>query len=281
GDMANFELLINSAAQRGPDNWTTIYYTSLAKDLGPALEQFDTLIDLRPDDWYPVYIRGVVYYHTAGNYDLARADFEQAIALYPNVNVPYLSATMLALRQGRIPDAQGYVETVVREYPDITTTMRALDALYGESDSMTRYGAYFYSAGTYLALGLYPQVIEDATTVITALDEDPALEVLLLSGAISTNLADLYTLQGLAYCNLDDPANAVTAYTNALAITPDFAVVHLLRAQSFQALGQDEDAAADFELAVDHTLGSDFDAWIAAALAGDWTCETFFEYDVE
>ncbi len=270
GDLRAFDIDIGTAQIRGPDNWLSGLMMSPTASFDEALRLYDQVIILRPEDWYPHFLRGIMYYQWQGNLDAARADLAQSIALDPPLHLPHLPAVLIALREGRSADAQALVATIREKYPDAQATNRAMQAVYGNSPHHRHIGAFF-AASTNLALKQYTAVLEQTDTALIP-DGDGAADDISPIG-----IADLLLVRGLAQCNLGEDAAAEASYTRALDLTPDFPLLHILRAQVRQAQGDASGAAADFAAAQEHTLGTAFDAWLAAAQAGEWDCQNLLD----
>ena len=257
-----------------PDGWAMPLFWTVEENMLTARRNYDRLAELRPDDWFVFFLRGTFYYYGMSDLEQARAEFGQSIALKPAGNLPYIAASMIALREGEMSDAQDLFHTVLTEYPDPELTNRAMEVVYGENAE--HFVGPFFSAATNYTLGQYDDVISQIDTFTTHLFEQPEIEALI--GQELTELGDLYTLEGLTYCNMKDYAAAETAYDRAIGYSHDFKLLYLLRGQARQMQGKTDAAQEDFATARDHTLGAEFDAWVEAGAAQEWTCETMTDY---
>jgi serine/threonine protein kinase/tetratricopeptide (TPR) repeat protein len=275
GDEQNYLADLTSMQRLGPDNWTLPLFMSAEDNVIAGIKIYDQLAALRPDDWFVYFLRGTFYYYGLKNLDQARADFEQSIALKPAGNLPYISALIIALRQGRMADAQNLGRAILTEYPDPELTNRALRAVYGDSVEHDFTGTFF-SAGTNYALGQYDDVVAQIQSF------DDYLINQLRAGVVVdqkvTQLSDMYLLQGLADCNLKDYPAAEDAYRKAITYSPDFALLYVLRGQVRLEQGEPDGAAQDFAAARQKDLGPEFAAWVEAGAEMAWTCETMLEY---
>lgn len=200
-----------------------------------AVSLISLMVDARPDDWYPLNFRAAAYY-LDGQYDLAWADYERALALEPQANFPYIPAAFILLRQGRVLESAQLIDTVIVRFPDTTFSMRMLASTFGSTSGEVAVFGPAFSAFTNLILRRYDLAIADV---------DAAL-------LINPNLADLHLARGYAYCNLaylerergeTEAAAAnfqqsIDGYSAGITLEPDYAVLHLLRAEVYRASGQ-------------------------------------------
>ncbi|MBK8020272.1 MAG: protein kinase [Chloroflexi bacterium] len=259
GDFAGSAQDLGTAQRLAPAEWLQPYYliantATFQRDYAAAILAYDRIVAGRPDDWFPLNYRGALHYLMA-DYEAARRDLEASIAMGPNTNFPYPFATLIALRDGRIGDARGLMRTVLREFPDPSFANRTLEALYGEDDFII-WGPFF-AAYTNLILGQYDQVIADVQQALT----------------LRSDLADLFLIEGLAYCALQQYPLADIAYTQGLEIEPQHPMLLLLRSESRGAQGQAEAAQADLDAALALGLGDEFNALAASDAV---SCANFF-----
>ncbi|MBL8134634.1 MAG: protein kinase [Anaerolineae bacterium] len=259
GDFAGAAQDLGTAQRLAPENWLQPYYliantATYTRDYPSAIAAYDRIVAGRPDDWFPFNYRGALHY-LIGDYAAARRDLDSSIALKPNANFPYPFATLIAMRDGRIGDARALMRTVLREFPDPAFANRTLQALYGQDDAII-WGPFF-AAYTNLILGQYDRVIADVQRALS----------------LRADFADLYLLEGLAYCSLGDHAQAEAAYTSGLEIEPQHPVLLVLRAESRIAQGMMEQGTADLNAALAMDLGEEFEAM---ATSERITCANFF-----
>lgn len=251
-DCATAELL-------GPDDWTmplavlgTRGYAT--GDFANSIDYYERVVAARPDEWYPLNFLGAIYY-LSGDYDRALTYLEQAIALHPDFNFPYIFAISVAMRQARFEDARAYIETILADYPDpafsnrIVATTLSGDEIFGPS----------VAAGGYLYIGQYADVIPQAEAAL----------------AINDQLPDMYLALGYAQCNLGDYAAAEAAYTDAIALEPDYMTVYLLRAEVRLKQGDMAGSVQDTQTVLASDQSDMFAPYIEAAMAGDLSCENF------
>jgi serine/threonine protein kinase/tetratricopeptide (TPR) repeat protein len=256
---------VETARRLKPDGWATPYYLGgyyalYINDLDTALQEDDKIVALRPDDWFAYFSRGGVN-HLLGRYDDAWPDLEQAIALGPDVNFPYIPAALIALRQGRFADAQDLVNLTLKTFPDPSLSARLIHAIYGERANFVL--VPMLSAASYLVLGQYDAAVTDSQRALAMDDQD----------------SDVYLVEGLAYCNLGDLADAEQAYTRGIDADPTFTMLYALRAE-VRARQGDVPGSLHDSLAVQQSDQADVYApLMAAGVAGDWTCEKMFSFD--
>ncbi len=275
GNEQGFTADLSSMKRLGPQDWTMPLFMSAEDNVIAAIQIYQRLADLRPDDWFVFFLRGTFYYYGMHDLDQARADFEQSIALKPPGNLPYISAAVIAMRQGRMADAEALVRAILTEYPDPELTNRALLAVYGASAEHD-FTSTFYAAGTNYGLGQYDDVVQQIQTFLDYMSSQPDHESLF--NQETTALSDLYFLQGLAYCNLRDYPSAQEAYTMAINYSPNFALAYVLRGQMRIEQGDRDAAAEDFTTARAQKQDPTFAAWIDAGQNMAWTCADMMEY---
>jgi len=253
-----------TALRLGPDQWASPLCL-LGNDafflgnLDEAISYYSRVVELRPDDWFAVCYRGGLNYLN-GEYDLAKADLQRAIALGPKANFPYAFSAMIALREGRMVDAAALMHTVLTEFPDPAFGNRTWLAMYGDMGPNI-FGPTMAAFGN-LILGQYDGVIRDSEAAL----------------AINDQLADLYFMQGFAYCNLKEYEAAEAAYTRGLETDPDFIVLYLLRAEVRAKQNNLAGAFEDVGTAQASELGDALAEVIAASRSGALSCEDFFSH---
>ncbi len=238
-----------------------------------ALDAYNKVAELRPDDWFVHFLIGMMYYDGQGDMETAQAALEDSFANHPEANLPYVTAMLIALRQGDITAAQAYAEIILTKFPDPDLTNRAFEVVYGEADAEGLSGLY-YEAGTNLVLGQYGDVAQSITAALEALFAAPVVPGQL--GEDIYALSDIFFMQGIAYCNLDDATAAIEAYSQAIRFG-DFPTAHAMRAQMYEIQLNMSQADADYAAARE-LGGADFELWVAAARSGNWTCENVLEY---
>jgi tetratricopeptide (TPR) repeat protein len=189
-------------------------------------------------------------------------DCDRAIELNPPMIFPYPYATAVALRNGQINEAAAFIKIVVQDFPDPYYATRIMQTYQGNIENNPV--APFYSAYANLALGQYQQVIQDTNMV---------LEII--------RLADVYLVQGLAYCNLGKYDDALDSYSEGINLEPDYAVLYLLRSEIQARQGNMEALLNDVAVIQQSPLNEILSPYVQAGMAGDFSCETFFDFDYE
>jgi tetratricopeptide (TPR) repeat protein len=255
---------IETAQRLGPPDWTSPLYVEAiyavsVNDFDRGLALFDRIVALRPDDWFAVDYRGTLYY-LKGDYEHARADLEHAVELGPSASFPYVVLAMLTAHEGRLQDMQQYQRIVITQFPDPTFSTRLIKGIYGDLPFAV---SPMLSAAGNLILGQYEQVIIDTETAL----------------AIDSQLVDMYLVQGLSYCNLDDYVAAEAAYSRGIEVAPDFIALYALRAEVRARQGNLTGSMQD-ALTVRHSdVGAVFIDLMTSAMEGRWNCKEFFNYD--
>jgi serine/threonine protein kinase/tetratricopeptide (TPR) repeat protein len=250
---------VETATRIGPEGWTMplMVLANISTNVNEIFDVFDRIIAQRPDDWLALFFRGSIAYQTL-RFDIARADFEAAIALSPDANFPYVYAALLALREGRVADAAAAVDVILREYPDASFMNRLLTATFGEN-TRNSYGTIVASFSS-LVLGRYQDAVDAARTGLVYF----------------ANNADLFLVEGLASCSLGSNLTADRAYSQAIARAPDHVIAYVLRAETRLKRGETEAAEADFEKARALDSTDTLEPLIEAIRARDVGCQNFF-----
>ena len=163
-------------------------------------------------------------------------------------------ATLIALRQGRIGDVSESM-TILSKQPNPTLTDRFMTALYGE-EYANLLGNSMAAIG-HLSLGQYYVVIQDTDTVLS----------------VVPTYTEMYLLQGLSYCNLDDYANAEAAYTQGLTLDPSFTLLYLLRAEVRVELDEVTGAMEDIAAVQQSALAENLRPYLSAVESGEFSCK--------
>lgn len=268
GKLEEARLDAISAQRLGPENWSVPFYllgsnAVSAGNIEEAIGFYNQVVEQRPEDWFPYFVRGVGHY-IKREYDQAEIEFDQAIALQPNANLPYSLAMMIALREGRIEDAQKMIDTVLEQFPDPTFAARVTRIIFGDAEIMdVLVGAQ--TAFGYLALGQHSTVIEETTRAL-ALNSD------LLK-------TELYFMLGVSECSLRDYPASEAAYTKAISSDPDFPLLYLMRAEVHNKQGQPLKALGDLR-AARRVAGENIGAELTRQLSANGTqtigCENVF-----
>ncbi len=257
GRLDEARLDIETARRIGPADWA-IPRAMLANDallrgdLAAAVAEYDQVVALRPDDWFGHTYRGALHY-LGGDEARAREDLERAIALGPDANYPYALAALIALREGRLPEAAALSETILRRYPDPALGNLLLRGTFGAGGAANPLGPLL-SSFTGLVLGQHDLAAAEADALRAALP----------------GLPDAYLLRGLADCNLGRHAEAEAAYSEGLVRVPSDGLLHLLRADARRRQGD----AAGLEEDIRALAGTPLAPYAEEARTGQLACET-------
>ncbi len=255
----------STALRIGPDGWAVPLYTKSfaalleGEDQQESVAIFNQIIEMRPDDWYAYALRAGLFFN-AGIYVRALEDAEKSIELGPDVSLPYVYATMIAIRQGDLDAARGYANRIVDEYPDPSLLDRVTAATFGDrADPSVILGSSF----GWMLVG-QP---ERATADINRLDDE-----------IVEASADLSFLEGMAACAVEEYAEAEDAFQNAIEADNSFALAHVMYASSLGLQGKTGELT-DYRNTLIRTLarspleGRDI---FQAVRNGDISCGTLF-----
>jgi serine/threonine protein kinase/tetratricopeptide (TPR) repeat protein len=256
---------LRTAQSLGPKGWMMPIWLLgwdaffFRKDLDDAINYLTQTVEARPDDWWAWFSRGGAYYFQH-KFDLSRSDVERAIELGADLNFPYIMAMGIALREGRLQDAQQLYRTVREKFPDPTIAERMTLTTFGPEAAKTLLIPLVAMFGN-LTLGQWREIIN------VPFEDD-------------VSLSDPYVIRGLAYCNLKDYPAAEAAYTKAIEAEPDYALPYALRAEVRLHQGNVLGVAADALDVSQHDVGGVYTALLAMAQAGDVSCENFFDADL-
>lgn len=233
-------------------------------DFPGALAAFSRVVEARPDDWFSLSYRAGISY-VLGDIAAARADLERAIALNPQTSLPYSYAIIIALREGRVADAQELTSEVRQRF----SGQRGYDNVF---TTATLGGENFVS----LAVATFDQLMgaQFSAAVATA---DRALALAGAGALPPAALADLSFMRGFAQCNAGDYAAAADSYSTALAQSPDFALLHILRAEARSRLGDGLGAIEDLNSAASGPQAERLAPTLQAAQSGAIGCQNVLQ----
>jgi Flp pilus assembly protein TadD len=260
--MGNFALSnqdADTALRLAPEDWIIPYYlkgmeSMMSNDLAGGIEAHTRIIEKRPDDWMPYNQRGYMYFR-AQKYEEARTDIDRSITLKPEMEWPYMWATLIALRQGRIDDASAQMKNILGGGSNPVFVERLFAAMYGVENAKLL-GASMAAIG-HLSFGQYAVAVQDADMVLAAMP----------------TYAEMHLLKGVSYCNLGDYENAQDAYSQGLAVDPSFTLLHFLRAEVRGKLGNMNGAAEDLAVVPQSDLYENLKDYLAAAQSGQFSCK--------
>lgn len=162
----------------------------------------------------------------------------------------------------RIVDDLKQLETLpflhirVREYPGTIRTLReAMDVAQAQAATVVVWGRSY--ARDFRDLTFEQQVIAgwnvgplgelleypiSAFLYMLSDQNSKALASIDKALVFNNQLVDLYLLRGLSYCRMGEYEIAAQAYSDGLALDPDFALLYLLRYDAYEALGEKDKA---------------------------------------
>jgi tetratricopeptide (TPR) repeat protein len=251
---------LTTALLLSPHDWIIPYYirgneSLVTNDLSAGVDAYTQIIEERPDDWLAYNQRGYLYLR-AQKYDEARADIEKSIALGPKTEWPYMWATLVALRQGRLSDVPVYMgDIMANPSKDPAFVQQLMTAIFGEENS--RLLGASMAAIENLAFAQYDASVQSA---------DKVLQVL-------PNYAEMYLLEGLSYCNIENYPKAEEVYSKGLEADPSFTMLHFLRAEVRARQGNANGAAEDLSVVAQSNISENLKPYIEAAKNGQFSCK--------
>ena len=176
-----------------------------------AIADFTQAIKLDPNNAAAYCNRGVVY----DDYDRAIADFNHAIKLDPNYATAYYNRGVAYYNVGDYDGAIAEFNQVIKLDPNNANT-------------------YNNRGITYYNKGEYDHAIADYTE---AIELDP-------------NFVDAYYNRGITYEKKDDYNRALTDYTQAIKLNPNYTAAYNSRGFVYVGTGAYDRAIADFNQAI-------------------------------
>jgi len=261
--LGNFSLGrqdFDTSVRLAPAGWVMPYHlrgteSLIMNDLAGGIDSYTRILEKRPDDWFPYNMRGYLYFRTQ-QYEEARADIERSIELGPEAEWPYMWATLIAFRQGRLEDVSVFMGNLMsNQSKNPVFVQRLMTALYGEENAKLL--GYSIAAIGHLSLGQYDVSAQDADTVL----------------AVVPTYAEMYLLKGLSYCNIDEYQKAEEAYSAGLKVDPSFTMLHFLRAEVRGKLGDETGAAEDLSVVGQSDISENLKPYIEAARSGQFSCK--------
>jgi len=261
--LGNFSLSrqdFDTSVRLAPAGWVMPYHlrgteSLIMNDLAGGIDSYTRILEKRPDDWFPYNMRGYLYFR-AQQYEEARADIERSIELGPEAEWPYMWATLIAFRQGRLEDVSVFMGNLMSDQSkNPVFVQRLMTALYGEENAKLL--GYSIAAIGHFSLGQYDVSAQDADTVL----------------AVVPTYAEMYMLKGLSYCNIDEYQKAEEAYSAGLKVDPSFTMLHFLRAEVRGKLGDETGAAEDLSVVGQSDISENLKPYIEAAQTGQFSCK--------
>jgi tetratricopeptide (TPR) repeat protein len=252
-DVAELTRVIGSGKATAQDYLNRAEWLQLMSEIPGAVRDYTRALarreELTLDDLAFLYVRRGVCYRRLARYPQALEDIQQAIALKPETE--YYWSCLGMVRYHQHDYRQGVADLTYALELDPVNDERSWEfrglcyQSLGEheaaiADFSHRLGMavepfaklYAYRAYSYVMLGRNAEALADCQRG-SALDPH--------GGPF-----ELYRLMGHAYFALGDAAGALGAFSQALALAPEVAELHLWRGQAFHALGDEAAAADDF-----------------------------------
>ena len=180
-----------------------------------AIEDYNMVIQLKPDDAVAYYNRGMAY-GVKCKYDYAIKDFDMAIQLKPDLTVAYYN-------RGVAYKNKRENELAIADF----TRAIELNSDYAE--------AYNHRGVVYGDKGNYDRAIEEITEAIK-LDPD---------------YTEAYTNRAVAYNNKRENELAIADFTKAIELNPDYANAYYDRGVAYGLKGNPDSAFKDFNTAIE------------------------------
>jgi len=260
GEFARGRQDIDTAKRFSPPGWIMPDYflgseSLITEDLDSGLAAYSRIIEVRPDDWLPYHVRGYLYI-LAREFEQARADIDKAISLEPDTEWPYMSATVIALRQGRLEDARSSMKSILSsKSANPIFVQRLMTIVYGEENAQLL-GNTAAAVG-HLAFGQFAVAAQEADAVLQ----------------VRPDYVDMYLLKGLSYCNMDQYQKADEAYSAGLEVDPAFSMLYFLRAEVRSKLGDTDGAAADLARVAESDIADTLQTYLEASQSGEYSCK--------
>lgn len=214
---------------------------------GPAIEDYDAALRLKPENAVAYFDRGNVYRDLGQTQDAIR-DYGEAIRIKPDMTEAYGNRGLryLALRMFQLAlqdfnkvielhpgDRKAYVNrgATYNEMGELEQAMadfdRAILLSRSEADGFNNRGAVYFQ------LGRYELALDDYNTAIR----------------LKADYYDAWTGRGLTYESMKRYTEAEDDFTNAIRLRPGSADAYEARAEARLAKGDRDGASADLEKA--------------------------------
>ena len=222
--------------------------------LSEAVEMFDKVIHLRPEDAEAHVNRGVVL-KKLGQAEAAVTSYDRAIQLKPDLAEIHYSRANLLINLGRLEAAVDSYARAIQLKPDY------VEAYVKKASALTVLNQ------PKLALNCYDQAIQLQPNLAEAYSNrgNVLRQLGLLEAAVSSydqaiqlqpNLAEAYSNRGNAVADLGRLKIAVDSYDQAIRLNPDYAEAYSNRGNALAELERFEESLASYNQAI--TLKPDF-----------------------
>ena len=236
-----------------------------------ALTDFSRAINLDPDNLWLRQQRGLLHFQL-GQYDAALADFDWAIKLQPS------NATLLAGRSviyatlNRYSDALSDIQQAINIAP-LDPNLRGWEmvvrSLAGEwdkaadtastiSEQISEMVGFWQQRFKGVPQGIALQRAQSILSVWEPNTQASQAEASRLLGILTGKpeaaarilLAEIVEVQGVGHAQTGDTVAALAAFSGAIELAPDNAMLLRRRGETYFQLGQFEQALADFDRAI-------------------------------
>jgi tetratricopeptide (TPR) repeat protein len=241
------EMVYLTAFTVGMGRYAATEWEGAIRNFTTALAQTDEPVQAL-DRSVVYFCRGTVY-DLQADYERAISDFDQAIALKPDLHAAYGNRGNAYARLGQYQRAIADYDRVIALKPDDAMAYNNRGLAYGNLGQYQRaitdfdraialqpnFAEAHYNRGlAYGNLGQYQRAIADFDRAITLKPDD----------------AMAYNNRGLAYGNLGQYQRAITDFDRAIALKPDYTMAYNNRGHAYADLGQYPRAIADFDRAI-------------------------------
>ncbi|HYL96601.1 MAG TPA: tetratricopeptide repeat protein [Terriglobales bacterium] len=221
------------------------YFSGKPGQAVPLLEKVNS--------WYPSanvdasYVLGICYVQLR-QYDQARKAFAGMYGVPPDSAPAYLFAARMLLREEFDPIAEQYAKKAIAIDPKLPLAHYFLGELYLYKSRIPESIAQFQQE---LALdpAHAPTYYKLADAYTRVLKWDDAERLLQRSIWLDATASGPYILMGKVLLNKGEPQLAVRTLKHALQMDPNNYIAHHLLGESYRALGDAQQAAAELELA--------------------------------
>jgi tetratricopeptide (TPR) repeat protein len=245
-------------------NYLIAVFEATRGNIPDARAAMSAVAEARPNDWFPLSYRAGLSY-LAGDLATARADADAAIGLGPATSQPYTTAIIIALREGRVGDARALSSEVRRRF----SAQRGYDNSFYQ-------GTFGGENAISLATATFDQLVAGQLADAIAL-ASRGIEIAATTSFPPTISSDLLFMRGMAQCVAADDAGAAESYGAALGLTPEFALLYLLRADARQRLGDIAGALEDVGAATTGPQAELLGPLLAAPAGGQLTCKSLLQ----
>lgn len=221
------------------------YFSGKPAQAVPLLEKVNS--------WYPSanvdasYVLGICYVQLR-QYDQARKAFAGMYGVPPDSAPAYLFAARMLLREEFDPIAEQYAKKAIAIDPKLPLAHYFLGELYLYKSRIPESIAQFQQELT-LDPAHAPTYYKLADAYTRVLRWDDAERLLQRSIWLDATASGPYILMGKVLLNKGEPQLAVRTLKHALQMDPNNYITHHLLGESYRALGDSQQAAAELELA--------------------------------